>query len=557
VRRRQFLASAAAAAAAVRPAGAEAPWFEDVTERAGIRWVHENAMSPQRYMPEAIGPGCAFLDFDNDGWMDIFLVNSGPSPFWTPKTPVRNALYRNNRDGTFTDVTEKAGVAGGFFGMGVAVGDYDNDGWPDMLVTGYERVALYRNNRDGTFTDVTARAGLDRLPSNWPTSAVWFDYDNDGRLDLFLCNYIEYRPGSYKQCGDNRIGRNYYCVPRVFHGMSGMLYHNEGDGRFTLASAGTPIETSKGKALGVVATDINNDGRMDLFVANDTVANFLFVNRGPGPGGKWSWEEIGLASEVGYGENGQARSGMGCDSADFDQDGFLDLFVSNIDQEIYSLYRNAGDETFVDVAHKSDVAQSTRTMSGWGLKFFDWNNDGELDLILANAHPDDMIEQYSEQIRYKMPPLLFRNEAGRLKNVSAEAGPVFSRPLSARGLAVGDFDNDGRQDVLIACNGGAPVLLKNNAGAGNRWLGIRLVGTACNRDATGARIVWTAGGKTRSRYKTGGGSYLSAHDPREVLGLGTASQVDTLEIRWPAPSKAVTRLRNVPPGKYITITEGK
>jgi hypothetical protein len=532
--------------------GAQHPFEEIAAEKSGIRWVHENAMSERRYMPEAIGPGCAFLDFDNDGWMDIFLVNSGPASFWNPKTPIRNALYKNNRDGSFTDVTEKAGVGGGFFGMGVAAGDYDNDGWPDLLVTGFERVALYRNNHDGTFTDVTEKAGLSKLPSNWPTSAVWFDYDNDGKLDLFLCNYIEYGKGSFQQCGDNRIGRNYYCVPRVFNGTSSMLFHNNGDGTFKYASAGTPIETSKGKALGVVATDVNNDGRMDLFVANDTSQNFLFVNRG---GGKW--DEIGLASEVGYGENGQARSGMGCDSADFDGDDWMDLFVANIDQEMYALYKNTGEESFVDVAHAHGVAQSTRTLSGWGLKFFDYDNDGEIDLMVANAHPDDMIELYSKQIKYKMPLLLFHQEGGKLVDVSAQSGAVFQKRFAARGLAVGDFNNDGRLDVLVANNGGPPVLLKNNAGAGNRWLGLKLTGTTSNRDAIGARISWTAGGKKRSRLKTSGGSYLSSHDPREVLGIGTAARIDSLEIRWPAPSKRIDRFTDLPTGKYITITEGK
>ncbi|MBC8167091.1 MAG: CRTAC1 family protein [Bryobacteraceae bacterium] len=554
--RRAFLTSAVLALNA--NASGPGPLFEEVpATSSGISWKHDNATSAQHYMPEAIGPGCAFLDYDNDGWMDIFLVNSGPSAFWNPKTPVRNALYKNNRDGTFTDVTLKAGIAGNFFGMGAAVGDYDNDGWPDLLVTGYERVALYKNNHNGTFSDVTAKAGLAKLPSNWPTSAVWFDYDNDGRLDLFLCNYIEYPPGSFKQCGDNRIGRNYYCVPRVFNGAASMLFRNNGDGTFTCTSAGTSIEKAKGKALGVVATDVNNDGRMDLFVANDTVANFLFLNRGSGKDGKWNWEETGLASEVGYGENGQARSGMGADSADFDQDGLMDLFVSNIDQEMYSMYRNNGDETFTDVAHQYGIAQSTRTLSGWGLKFFDYDNDGDLDLILANAHPDDMIEMYSEQIKYKMPALLFHQENGKLRNVSSEAGPAFAKPLSSRGLAIGDFNNDGRPDVLIACNGAAPVLLKNNSGAGNHWLGVHLRGTSCNADAIGTRIIWQVGTRKRSRLKTGGGSYLSSHDPREILGLGSSATVDSLEIKWAPPSTRVDRFSAIPADRYIRIEEGR
>ena len=533
---------------------AEAPLFEEVpTATSGITWVHENAMSPKRYMPEAIGPGCAFFDFDNDGWMDLFFVNSGASPFWQPSKAVGNALYKNNRDGTFTDVTKKAGLFGGeFFGMGVAIGDYDNDGWSDVLVTGFNRVALYRNNGNGSFTDVTAKAGLDKLPSDWPTSAVWFDYDNDGKLDLFLCNYLDFGKGPFASCGDNKLGRNYYCVPRVFKPTSSMLFHNNGDGTFRLASAGTAIEASKGKALGVVATDINNDGLMDLFVANDTTQNFLFVNRGKG-----QWEEIGLPAEVAYGENGQARSGMGVDAADFDGDGWQDLFVSNIDQEMYSLYKNSGKETFIDVAHRHGVAQSTRQLSGWGLKFFDYDNDGNVDLILANAHPDDMIEMYSEQIKYKMPLLLFRQENGKLRNVSSEAGPVFQKPLSARGLAVGDFNNDGLLDVVVATNGGAPLLLKNNSKARNNWIGLRLESSGANRDAIGARITWSAGGVTRSRLKNGGGSYLSSHDPREVLGIGKADAVDWVEVQWPAPSKRKDRFTGLPTNRYVRIVEGK
>jgi hypothetical protein len=562
ITRRRWLkfGSAVAAWPWLRAAG-PAPWFEEIPpSKSGITWVHDNAMSEQRYMPEAIGPGCCFFDFDNDGWMDIYLVNSGPSPFWQPPSPVRNALYRNNRDGTFSDVTEKAGVPGGFFGMGAAAADYDNDGWQDLLVTGFGKVILYRNNGDGTFTDVTEKAGLGaaNLVSYWTTSAAWFDYNNDGLLDLFLCAYLDFgmKP-PFASCGDNRIGRNYYCVPRVFKPVVSMLFRNNGDGTFSYAGAGSAIEKALGKALGVVATDINNDGWMDLFVANDTVQNFLFVNRGPGKDGTWEWDEIALSAEVAYGENGQARSGMGADSGDFDGDGWMDLVVSNIDQEMYALYRNNHDETFADLAHRHGVAQATRTMSGWGLKFFDFDNDGLVDLFLANGHPDDMIELYSEQVKYKMPLLLFRHEGDRLRNVSASAGPVFQKPLAARGMAVGDFNNDGRLDVLIGCNGGAPVLLRNNAGTANHWLGLRLVGRTCNRDAIGSRITWSAGGATRSRLKTGGGSYLASHDPREVLGLGRAGRLDWVEIRWAAPSKRVDRLERLPVDQYVTVEEGK
>jgi len=536
------------------------PLFEEIPANAsGISWVHENAVSPDHYLPETMGPGVAFLDYDNDGWMDIFLVNSGPADFYTPKKPLRNALYRNNRDGTFTDVTEKAGLAGGSFGMGVAVGDYDNDGWQDIFVTAYGRPYLYRNNHDGTFTDVSAKAGLGAnvFKGHWTTSAVWFDFDNDGRLDLFVCSFVDFGDKTHFSCGDNKLGRHFYCIPRVFRGTSSLLFHNNGDGTFTEVSAGTDIEKAIGKGLGVVATDINNDGRMDLFVANDTVQNFLFVNRGPDAKGKTMWEEIGLAAEVGFSENGQTRSGMGVDAADIDGDGWQDLFVANVDQEMFSLYRNNHNENFTDIAHNSDLAQSTRLLSGWGLKFFDYDNDGALDLILANGHPDDMIDNYSQQVKYKEPLLLFHNDGppAKLRNVSADAGPVFAKSFPARGLAIGDFNNDGLPDVLIGNNGRAPVLMRNNCEAGNHWLGLRLQGTTSNRDAIGAKITWSAGGVVRSRLKNGGGSYLSAHDPREVLGIGAAKTVDWVEIRWPKPSGTVQRLTELPLDRYITVTE--
>jgi hypothetical protein len=482
--------------------------------------------------------------------MDIYLVNSGPCDFFTPATPLRNALYKNNRDGTFTDVTERAGVAGGTFGMGAAVGDYDNDGYPDLFVTAYGACRLYHNNGNGTFTDVTAKAGLDA--PGWTTSAVWFDYDGDGRLDLFVCSFVEFSLKANVFCGDNKLGRRYYCIPRVFKPTPSLLFHNNGDGTFTEVGRGTDVHRALGKAFGVVATDVNDDGRLDLFVANDTVQNFLFMNRG---GGKW--EEVGLAAEVAYSANGQPRSGMGVDAADFDGDGRQDLFVANIDQEMFSLYKNGGDEAFTDVAHANGIAQATRLLSGWGLKFFDYDNDGQLDLLLANGHPDDMIEHYSTHVKYKEPLLLFKNDNGQLRDVSAGAGPVFARSHAARGLAVGDIDNDGRRDVLIVNNGDAPLLLRNRSGDGNHWLGLTLQGTACNRDAVGARITWSAGGVKRSRLKTSGGSYLSSHDPREVLGLGGAAKVDWLEIAWPRPSGRVQRLTDVPVDRYIRVIEGK
>ena len=552
VDRRQFLWSLGGvgglALLGQRPA--QSALFREVPASvSGIHWVHEDAMSPEKYLPETLGPGCAFLDYDNDGWMDIYLVNSGPSEFFHPKHPMRNALYKNNRDGTFTDVTQQAGVPGGTFGMGVTVGDFNNDGYPDIFVTACGRSLLYRNNGDGTFTDVTVKAGLEI--NGWTTSAVWFDFDNDGQLDLFVCSFVRYLAEDRQSCGENGAGQKYYCVPRAFHPTTSYLFHNNGDGTFTEVGKRTVIGKSLGKALGVVATDINNDGRMDLFVANDTVQNFLFVNRGGN-----RWEEISVAAEVAFSENGQARSGMGVDAADLSERGWQDLFVANIDQERFSLYRNLTNETFEDVAASQSIAQATRLLSGWGLHFFDYDNDGEMDLILANGHPDDMVAQRSQTVTYREPLLLFQQKNGHFRNVSADAGPAFAKDFSARGLAVGDFDNDGRVDVLIGVNGGAPVLLQNQAGTDNHWLGIKLQGVTCNRDAIGAKLVWSAGGKKRSCLKNSGGSYLSSHDPRQVLGLGSANKVDWLEIHWPAPSTVVQKLINIPCDRYLTVIEG-
>jgi hypothetical protein len=520
--------------------------FEEVsTKRSGINWVHNNARSPEHYLPETVGAGCAFLDYDNDGWMDIYLINSGPSDFYIPTTQLKNALYHNNHDGTFTDVTDKAGVAGGTFGMGVAVGDYDSDGWEDIYVTAYGRNILYHNNHNGSFTDVTEKAGV--AAPGWSTCAAWFDYDNDGRLDLFVSSFVFYNKSQNVFCGDNRLNRRYYCIPRVFKPTASRLFHNNGDGSFTDVSKESGIANSLGKSFGVVATDVNNDGLIDLFVANDTVANFLFLNKG---GGKF--EEVGLVSGVAYSESGKPRSGMGVDSGDTDGDGWQDLFVANIDQELFSLYRNQKDGTFADEA--GEIAPATRLLSGWGLKFFDYDNDGDPDLFLANGHPDDMIEAQVSSVRYKEPLLIFENTGKSFKNVSSQAGAVFSKDFPARGMAVGDFDNDGDLDVLISNNGEAPLLLRNEGGNRNNWLGLQLVGTKSNRAAVGAVIAWQAGDVKRSRLKTSGGSYLASHDPREILGLGHAAKVESLEIRW--PSGIIDKLTNLPVNSYIKIVEG-
>jgi enediyne biosynthesis protein E4 len=529
------------------------PFSEISPSASGINFVHTSGHSPQKFLPESTGPGCAFLDYDNDGWMDIYLVNSGPCDFWTPPTPLRNALYRNNRDGTFTDVTERAGVPGGGYGMGVAVGDYNADGFPDLYVTQYGRSILYRNNGDGTFTDVTEKAGI--AAPGWASSAVWFDYDNDGRLDLFVCRFVDFTKLTHHVCKAANIpalaGVNEYCYPRIFNPMPSWLFHNNGDGTFTDVSQKMGISDNPGKSWGVVATDINNDGFLDLFVANDTTANFLFANRK----GK-KFEEIGFTAGVAYGPGGKARSGMGVDSADFNQDGWMDLFVTNLDHEFYGLYQNKRDESFEDKAGPTGVARATQMMSGWGAKFFDFDNDGLLDLFVANGHPDDLIDKINPGVTYSEPLLLFQNTPAGLKNISPESGPIFTRPLNARGLALGDFDNDGAVDVLIAVNDGAPVLLHNNASRQNHWLGLNLIGKKSNPDAIGAHITYQAGDLKQTRFKVGGGSYLSSHDPRIVLGLAKHEKLDWLEIQWPQPSGQIQRFADLPINRYITLTEG-
>lgn len=520
----------------------------------GITWKHVNGRSSQYYLPETTGAGCAFIDFDNDGWMDIYLVNSGRCDFFDPNPPLRNALYRNNRDGTFTDVTLRAGVCGGGYGMGAAVGDYDNDGFPDLYVTQYGRSILYHNNGDGTFTDVTEKAGV--AAPGWGSSAVWFDYNNDGRLDLFVCRFVDFNKDKNKFCGNSATGERYYCVPHVYDPTPSYLFRNNGDGTFTDVSRESGIAEYLGKAWGVVACDINNDGNMDLFVANDTVPNFLLVNNGSG-----RFEDMGVSAGVAYSADGNSRSGMGVDAADYDADGYTDLFVSNVDHEMYSLYHNNHDGTFADVAIPNGIGRTTQLMSGWGLKFFDFDNDGNLDLFLANGHPDDKVETRGGDVKYSEPMLLFRNTGAGFRrtfeNVSAQGGSAFNLRFAARGMAIGDFDNDGAVDVLCAVNNDAPLLLRNVAAKENHWLGVQLVGKKANRDGVGAQVTWQAGNLQRHRFKVGGGSYLASHDPRMVLGLAEHTKVDWFEVKWPRPSTTVERFTDLSIDRYVVIEEGQ
>jgi len=555
--RREFLRGMASGALFLR--GFRGPLFPDVPnfpfleippQKSGILWVHSSGKSPEKYLPETTGAGCAFFDFDNDGWMDIYLVNSGKCDFFNPDPPLRNALYKNNRDGTFTDVTEKAGVAGRGFGQGVAVGDYDGDGYPDLYVTQYGRSILYHNNGDGTFTDVTEKAGV--AAPGWGSSAVWLDYDNDGRLDLFVGQFVAFSKELNQACGVEEDGNRHYCIPQHYSPTASRLFRNNGDGTFTDVSKESGIAAHPGKVWGVVATDINNDGLMDLWVSNDTLADFLFVNQGNG-----KFEEMGTLAGVAYSDGGRPRSGMGVDSADFDDDGWMDLFVANIDREMFAIYKNNHDGTFDDLALPTGIGKATKFMSGWGLKFFDYDNDGNLDLFLANGNPDDLISSLHGEVTYAEPLMLFHHTARSFQDVSPASGPVFARKMCARGLAIGDFDNDGAVDVLICENNGAPLLLRNTAAAGNHWLGVRLVGKKCNPDAVGARISYQAGNLKRSRMKVGGGSYLSSHDPRLVLGLGAYQKIDWLEIKWPLPSGKIDRFTDLPVDRYVTIVEGE
>ena len=519
------------------------PYFEVwPAQQTGIHWKHDNALSTRRYLPESMGPGVAIFDYDNDGWMDLYFVNSGPADFFAPATPLRNALFHNNHDGTFTDVTEKAGVAGRDFGIGVAAADYDGDGWTDLLVTTYGRLILYHNNHNGTFTDVTKKAGL--AETGLFTSAVFFDYDNNGTLDLYVGHFAKYNKALERDCSTNGIA--HYCYPKSYDPWPSRLFRNDGNGTFTDVSVSSTIGNYPGKSFGVVATDVNNDGLLDLFVANDSVPNFLFLNKG---GGKF--EEIGLAAGVAYSPEGAARSGMGVDAIDYDHDGFQDLFVANISREKFSLYRNQKDNSFEDVAGPTGIAMATIMDTGWGIRFFDYDLDGWPDIIMANGHPDDLIETISSSLHYREPLLLFHNTGHGFEDVSAQGGPAFAARYPARGLAVGDLDNDGRPDVVIANNGGVPVILHNVLKNSHHWIGLNLAGLQ-----VGAQITWSAGGVEHSVFHRGGGSYLSSSDPRDLLGLGEAAYADWIQIRWPAAVGKTDRFEHVASGKYYSLAPG-
>jgi hypothetical protein len=537
----------AAANLVPKPVAPLAVTFTDVTQQAGITWRHINGATDEKYLIETMGGGGAFLDYNRDGRLDIFLVQSGCHKYSVNCKQGKNALYRQNPDGTFTDVAERAGVAdSGIYGMGVAVGDYDNDGYPDLYITGFPHNVLYHNNGDGTFTDVTEKAGV--ASSGWSTSAAFFDYNHDGYADLYVGRYLDWDHSKNLFCGERRPGYRSYCHPDEFKCISSRLFRNNGDGTFTDVSDSTGIGKACGKALGVVAFDFNRDGWLDLYVANDAVPNFLFRNNGNG-----TFSEVALQAEVALGYMGKPQSGMGTDAADFDGDGLPDLFVTNIDYEPNNLFHNNGDETFSDVTVAQNLGSVALLTSGFGTRFIDYDNDGKLDLVVLNGHVLDNIQLFHQGVAFAERPFLLENKGNRFEEVGAQHGAPFEKVYVGRGLATGDFDNDGDTDLLWVTNGGPPVLLRNDGGNRNAWVGFELVGTASGRDAVGAVVAITAAGRGQVRELVGGASYCSAHDPRVLFGLGSAETVDRVEIHW--PSGAVTRMENLAARRYYRVIE--
>ena len=525
--------------------------FVDVAASANLRFQHDDAASPEKYLIETMGSGCGWIDYDQNGLLDLYLVNGAATRLYTPKHSLRSALFRNNGDGTFTDITVEAGVgAEGLFGMGVAVGDYDNDGFPDLFVLGYGRCILYHNNGDGTFTDVTAHAGVANL-GKWGSSAAWFEYDNDGLLDLVIANYVDWSPEKNYWCGDKGPGLRSYCHPDVYHGQTPTLYHNNGDGTFTDVSKPSGVGLKPGNGLGVVTFDYDNDGWQDIFISNDHMPNFLFHNNRDG-----TFTEVAYAAGVAVGIDGQFEAGMGTDAADTTGSGKLDLIVTHLDQQLARFYHNLGGGIFEDATFRSKLSYSTFHLSGFGTRFLDYDNDGLRDLFMANGHVLDNIERYHADTKYAEPKLLFRNAGnGVFENVSAQLGPDFLLPRVSRGAAIADFDNDGDLDILVSNNGQSPQLLRNDGGNANHWLEILLIGTKSNRDGVGARLKLTAGDLVLYEQRRGGMSYQSAQDPRLHFGLGQREKIDALEITW--PSGAVTKLSNIKANQILSVKEGE
>jgi hypothetical protein len=480
-----------------------------------------------------MGSGVALFDYDNDGRLDIFLVNGAPLSDPTPKGTVPektgpkywNRLFHQKSDGTFEDVTEKAGLQGTGFGMGVAVGDYDNDGFEDLYVTAYGGNKLYHNNGDGTFTDVTLRAGVGG--SGWSTSAAWVDLDNDGRLDLVVLRYLQWDFDDI-WCGDHKEGFRAYCHPDTFKAITPLVFHNEGNGRFTEVGEKTGLAIP-GKGLGIAIADYDRDGRIDIFVANDSMPEFLFHNKGNG-----KFEEKGLFSQVAVDEDGRTYAGMGVDFEDFDNDGLPDLAVDNLANQMYAIYQNAGDGTFTYTTRTTGIGRISMLHSGWGLRLIDYDNDGWKDLLIAQGHDLDTIELTSPQLHYREPMLLARNTGHGFVDVSAASGGVFHEAWAGRGLATGDLDNDGRIDAVVSTNDGPAYVIRNETKTENHWLTLKLVGHKSNRDAIGAVVKMVTPKGEQYATVTTASSYLSSSDKRVHFGIGPAAVAGTIEIRWPS-----------------------
>jgi enediyne biosynthesis protein E4 len=518
--------------------------FVDITSRAGIKWGIKQLAPGVKYLIETMGGGGGFIDYNNDGLLDIYLVCYSQTQQSDPAAKLKDVLYRNNGDGTFTDVTEAAGISNSMMGMGLAVGDFNNDGFADIYITGYGASKLYRNSGQGTFTDITAQAGVNN--KGWGASAAWFDYDNDGYLDLFVCNYLSFDPEGKVPC-DFFDGRP-YCYLSKFKGSASVLYHNNRDGTFTDVSVKAGIAAHAGKGLGAIAFDYNNDGRMDIFEANDSAPNFLFRNEGNG-----TFTEVALDAGCALDPNGEQRGGMGVDAEDLDGDGYQDIFVTNFSQQTNAFWHNNGDGTFDETTYPLGLGKVSVNQSGFGTRFFDYNNDGLVDLFVLNGHPFEPIQKVFPETTYAEQPFLFENTGKSFREVAAEHGPALKRFYLGRGLSTGDIDNDGDTDLLLLNAGEAPVLLRNDGGNKNHWLGVKLVGTKSNRDGTGAKVTVLIGGKRRTKQLLGGTSYCSASDLRLLFGLGDGQKIDALEVRW--PSGVVTTIREVAIDHYLTVRE--
>jgi len=524
--------------------------FKDIRMSAGISFVQDATQTEEKYYLETMGTGVGWIDYDQDGLMDLYFVQSAATDIYKPARPLRSALYHNNGDGTFTDVTEKAGVGGeGHYGQGVAVGDFDNDGFPDLYITGYGSAILYHNDGNGTFRDVTAKAGV-ADKDGWSTSAGWFDYDKDGYLDLVVCNYIEWSPQNNAWCGERRPGYRSYCHPDNYKGQKTKLYRNNHDGTFTDESDKSGVGKPESKGMGVVLADFNGDGWPDIVIANDTWPNFLFLNKHDG-----TFEDVSFVSGVAASEDGRYEAGMGIDAADVDGDGWLDIYVTHLDFELNRLYHNNHDLTFDDYTYRSGIGNKATRLSGVAMKFLDYDNDGWTDILQLNGAMLDNIHLYHSEVSYKEPLLMFRNLGrGQFDKVSDSLGPDFTRPIAGRGLATADFDNDGDVDIVTNNRGDNPELLRNDGGNANHWLEVQLIGTRSNRDGIGASLKLVSGGFIQIKQSKGGMSYMSASDPRIHFGLGHRTKVDSLEITW--PSGQADQLTDVPVDRIIALREG-